>query len=86
MNEMDGKDVFNYSFCRKDKVVTLSESSKINCGDKQGKSIDPALLFQRLLVGNAGKDEIKFEEVIGYELSTPFHLHYLKISLYPGRH
>ena len=80
-------DVFSYSFCRKDKVKTLSEPSKINCGDEQGKSIDPAPLFQRLLVvANAGKDEIKFEEVMGYDLSTPFHLHYLKIPLYPGRH
>ena len=68
--EMDRKDVFSYSFCRKDKVKTLSEPSKIYCCD-EGKSIDPELLFQRLLViANAGNDEIKFEEVMEYELST----------------
>ena len=56
VEEMDGKDVFTYSFCRKDKVKALS-------GDEQGKSIDPALLFQRLLVvANAGNNDIKFEE------------------------
>ena len=37
----------------------------------EGKSIDPALLFQRLLVvANAGNNDIKFEEVMRYELST----------------
>ena len=37
----------------------------------EGKSINPALLFQRLLVvANAGNNDIKFEEVMRYELST----------------
>ena len=33
VEEMDGKDVFTYSFCRKDKVKALSEPSKIIFGD-----------------------------------------------------
>ena len=67
---MNGKYVFNYSFSRKDKAKTLSEPSKINCGD-EGKSIDPALLFQSLLVvANVGKGEINFDEVMEYELSS----------------
>ena len=63
VNRMDGRDVFSY------KVNPLSEPRKIRCGHEEGKPIDPALLFQRLLdVGNAGKYEIKFEEVMEYEL------------------
>ena len=47
------------------------KTSNINYSDGQGKSTDPSLLFQRLLVvANAGKDEIKFEEVMRYVLST----------------
>jgi hypothetical protein len=47
------------------------KTSNINCSDGQGKSIDPSLLFQRLLVvANAGKNEIEFEEVMRYVLIT----------------
>ena len=73
VNTMDGKDVFTYSFSQKGKVNTLSEPRNIKCGHEEGKTIDPALLFQRLLVvSDAGNDEIKFEEVMEYKLPTTF--------------
>ena len=69
VNDMDNKDVFTYSFSRRDKAKTMSEKSKVPCGDQAGRSIDPALLFQRLLV-IAGTDKIELDDVMRYELST----------------
>ena len=70
-NDMDNKDVFTYSFSRRDKAKTMSEKSKVLCGDQAGRSIDAALLFQRLLViANAGTDKIELDDVVRYELST----------------
>ena len=71
VNDMDNKDVFTYSFSRRDKAKTMSEKSKVPCGDQAGRPIDPALLFQRLLViANAGTDKIELDDVMRYELST----------------
>ena len=71
INDMDNKDVFTYSFSRRDKAKTMSEKSKVHCGDQAGRSIGPALLFQRLLViANAGTDKIELDDVMRYELST----------------
>ena len=45
VNDMDNKDVFTYSFSRRDKAKSMSEKSKVPCGDQAGRSIDPALLY-----------------------------------------
>ena len=67
-DKMKGQPVFTYAIKRKDKVKTLGDSCSVKVS--QDQSIDPALLFQRLLViSNAG--DVSLEEVLDYELS-PF--------------
>ena len=48
INKMSGQKVFDYTFKRKDAVKTMS--SKTKTGKNNEIDIDPALLFQRLLV------------------------------------
>jgi hypothetical protein len=68
IDKMEGQQVFTYASKRKDKVKTLGDSCKVQVSPD--RSIDPALLFQRLLViSNAGA--FSLEEVLEYELS-PF--------------
>ena len=68
IDKMEGQPIFTYASKRKDKVKTLGDSCSVNVS--QDISIDPALLFQRLLViSNAG--DCSLEEVLEYELS-PF--------------
>ena len=68
IDKMEGQTIFTYASKRKDKVKTLGDSCSVNVS--QDRSIDPALLFQRLLViSNAG--DCSLEEVLEYELS-PF--------------
>ena len=63
-----GQPAFTFSFKRKDKAITLGDMSVIKVAPDQ--VIDPALLFQRVLVvSKAG--ELSLEEFMGYELS-PF--------------
>jgi len=67
IEKMEGQPVFTYVSKRKDKVKTLGDSCCIKVS--QDRSIDPALLFQRLLViSNAG--DFSLEEVLQYELSS----------------
>ena len=68
IDKLVGQPVFTYSFKRKDKAVTLSDASHVKVTSQ--KSIDPALLFQRLImISRAG--DLSLEDVLGYELS-PF--------------
>ena len=68
IDKMKGQPVFTYASKRKDKVKTLGDSCSVKVS--QDQSIDPALLFQRLLViSNTG--DLSLEEVLDYELS-PF--------------
>ena len=48
VEKMIGKDVYDFSFKRKDAAKTMSIKTKI--GKNNEIEIDPALLFQRLLV------------------------------------
>ena len=65
---MVGMPAFTISFSRKDKAITLGETSRVKVDP--GRSIDPALLFQRLIVISK-TEELSLEDVMGYELS-PF--------------
>ena len=68
IEKMRGQPVFTYSCKRKDRVKTLGDASSVRI--KPERSIDPALLFQRLLViSKVG--EFSLEEVLDFELS-PF--------------
>ena len=65
---MIGKSAFTYKFKRKDRAKTLGNISAWNIAP--GRTIDPALLFQRFLVVSRSGD-LSFGEVLSYELS-PF--------------
>ena len=63
---MIGQCTFTYSFKRKNKAVTLGDESAITVASD--RSINPALLFQRLLVV-AKTDDLSLENVLDFELS-----------------
>ena len=65
--KMVGNPVFGYSYKRKDRAKTLADESNIKV--TKGQTIDPALLFQRLLFVSASGD-LSLEDVMSYELST----------------
>ena len=68
IEKLVGQPVFTYSFKRKDKAITLSHASAVKVTPQ--KIIDPALLFQRLIViSKAG--ELSLQDTLEYELS-PF--------------
>ena len=78
VDDMDGKEMFFYSLRRINKAKTLSEVSKMKYDDDTGRSIETALLFQRLLVvANTGNEDVDLDDVLKYELH--FHQLYLKI-------
>ena len=58
--------MFTDSFKKKDKAVTLSDASAVKVTPQ--KSIDRALLFQRLIVISRAGD-LSLEDVPEYELS-----------------
>ena len=64
---MVGEKVFEYSFSRKDIAKTMSVKAKI--GKKNEIEIDPALLFQRLLVV-ANASPIASSDVFAHELCS----------------
>ncbi len=68
MHKMIGQPAFTFSFSRKDKAITLGQTSAIRVAPDQ--TIDSALLFQRFLVVSQ-TGELALEEVMRYELS-PF--------------
>ena len=68
VEKMVGKPILGISFKRKDRAKTLADQSTIKVA--QGRTIDPALLFQRILfVSKTG--DLSLEDVMSYELS-PF--------------
>ena len=68
ISNMIDKKVFEYKFKRKDAAKTMS--FKIRIGkSKDAKEIDPALLFQRLLIA-ANSSTIETSEVFSFELSN----------------
>ena len=68
IDKMKGQPVFTYASKWKDKVKTLGDSCSVKVS--QDQSINPALLFQRLLV-ISNTEYLSLEEVLDYELS-PF--------------
>ena len=65
---MTGKKVTEVSFKKKDQVKTMSSSNNIKIGEDT-ISIDPLLLFQRLLA--AGEtNQTKLQEYFSYEFTT----------------
>ena len=68
VDDMDGKEIFFYSVHIKNKAKT-PEVSKIKFDDDTGRSIEPDLLFQRLLVvANTGNEDVNLDDVLKYEL------------------
>src|SRR6218665_2890499 len=68
MHNMIGKPVFTFTFRRKEKAITLGETSAVRIA--ADRTIDSGLLFERFLVV-AKTGELLLEEVMRYELS-PF--------------
>ena len=67
---MVGVPAFTISFNRKDKAITLGETSRVKVAPD--RSIDPALLFQRFIV-IPKTEEPSLEDVIGLRTqSFPF--------------
>ena len=64
---MVGKKVTEHSFKRKDQVITLESKSSVNTGSDE-VSVDPLLLFQRLVT--AGTNSGELSEVLAYELCS----------------
>ena len=67
INKMSGQKVFDYTFKRKDAAKTMSSKTKIGRNNKI--DIDPALLFQRLLVV-ANASTVSPNDVFSYELCS----------------
>lgn len=67
LNDLDGKNVLQHSFRKKDQVVTLRSSSAVSIKEDV-IHIDPQLLFQRLVT--AGKQTDNLEDVFQYELCS----------------
>ena len=67
VENMIGKNVYDFSFKRKDAAKTMS--IKTNIGKDNEIEIDPALLFQRLLVV-AKTSTLSIEEIFSHELCS----------------
>ena len=65
--KMVGQNVFNFEFKRSERVKNMS--SEITLDKKVDVRIDPALLFQRLLVV-AQSNPVDMQEIMTYELSA----------------
>ena len=65
--KMVGQNVFNFEFKRSERVKNMS--SEITLDEKADVQIDPALLFQRLLVV-AQSNPVDMQEIMTYELSA----------------
>ena len=68
ISKMIGQPVFSYSFSRKDRVKTVASASSVKVA--QDQTIDPALLFQRLLIV-AQTGDVELTTVLDHEL-CPF--------------
>ena len=66
IKEMEGCDIFTFSCKRKDKVKTFSDANSVKLPNSDA-SIDPCLLFQRLLVV-ANTSSFDVNELSKYEL------------------
>ena len=64
---MEGRSMFSFSYRRSMKAKTLSSTVAIDVVEE--KSIDPALLFQRLLVASQAAD-ISLDEVMVFTIPT----------------
>ena len=65
VEEVKGQSVFSYSFKRRRKVKTLASASALKVNGEGERTIDPALLFQRMLIMSQTGD-ISLEDVMGY--------------------
>ncbi|XP_068214528.1 uncharacterized protein [Palaemon carinicauda] len=65
IEDMIVKPAFTYKFKQKDRAQTLGNISAVKIAPDH--TIDPALLFQRLLV--VSRSDLSLEEVLTYELS-----------------
>ena len=66
--KVDGEDVLKYSFTRADKVPTMSMPGEHKISVNDQRSIDPALLFQRMILIVNTSADVSLEEVTSYEL------------------
>ena len=71
ISSMEGKDVTSYVFRKKDKAITMDFSKSTVSIDKEIISVDPQLLFQRLVASvQIGAVDCDPKLVFSYELST----------------
>ena len=66
IKKMVGEPMLTYSFTRKDMAVTMRPRSTVIC-DGERVSVDPQLLFQRLLI-TAGRDDVILKHALTFEL------------------
>ena len=67
---MYGVDAYDYTFKKKDKAVTMKVHSSVEL-DGEVVSVDPQLLFQRLITTlMCGNTDTNLETAFPYELST----------------
>jgi hypothetical protein len=72
LKRMEGVDMFLVKFKRSEKVVTLANISRVKVSESV--HIDPALLFQRLMLV-AKSNELDMNELLKYEMcACPLHL------------
>lgn len=69
VDKLPGNDVFTFSCKRADRVQTLASVEKMRIDDKEYISVDPALLFQRLIVA-ASSGAVNLQEALQYELCS----------------
>ncbi|KAK6171638.1 hypothetical protein SNE40_018084 [Patella caerulea] len=70
LNKMYGCDACEFSFRKKDEVVTMGQSNKINV-DGDPVTIDTQLLFQRFIaIGSVSSDIDNTEDLLKYELAN----------------
>jgi len=67
LNRMEGQNAFQFTFRKKDQVETLG--LKVLSSNGETLSVDPQLLFQRLLI-IANNSDCSLDELFKYELST----------------
>ena len=71
LSKMEGKELSKFTFKKKDKAQTMDFSKSKVVIDEDNISVDPQLLFQRLIApiqfGNLGYDQ---RTIFSYELST----------------
>ena len=69
LKSMHGISVYDYSFKKKNKAVTMKLRSTVQL-DGEVVHVDPQLLFQRLITTLGGTSDTDLETAFSYELCT----------------